>query len=105
MRNLFVNSPWSVVRCHVILGTMLFGWLAAIHSCPAQEAPGQDKKPGAAPAKPATGATGATLQERMNKMMGEGKGGSTGGISQMMGQMGGQPAKPSQAAEPTLEEM
>jgi hypothetical protein len=96
---------------------MLFGWLITIRSSPAQEAPAagqekpaQDKKPGASQAKPNTG-TG--MMERMGKMMGEKGGamGGQGGMQQMMGRMGGgmgmmgQPAKPGQSTEPTLEEM
>src|SRR5205823_10488997 len=96
MRSLFVSSPWSAVRCDLISGAILFGWLAATQSCPAQEAPAQsqEKKPAAATEKP--GASGQA--------------GPGGTMSQMRGMMGGrmgmgQPAKPAQASEPTLEEM
>src|SRR2546425_7897496 len=96
MRSLFVRSPWYTGRCDLISGAILFGWLATTQSCLAQEAPSQsqEKKPAAATEKP--GASGQA--------------GPGGMMSQMRGMMGGrmgmgQPAKPAQASEPTLEEM
>src|SRR5438093_8809315 len=96
MRSLLVRRPRYTVRCDLISGAILFGWLATTQSCPAQEAPAQsqEKKPAAATEK-----QGASGQGRPEGMM-----------SQMRGMMGGrmgmgQPAKPAQAAEPTLEEM
>src|SRR6266446_958868 len=100
MRSLTVRSPWSLVRCNPILGAILLAWLVTVQSCPAQEAPaaGPDKKPATAPPQGGGGTAGNT-----GKMMGEMRG-RMGGM--MGGRMGmGQPAKPAQALEPTLEEM
>src|SRR5207249_8626150 len=96
MRSLLIRRPRYTVRCDLISGAILFGWLATTQSCLAQEAPSQsqEKKPAAATEKPGT--SGQAVREGM--------------MSQMRGMMGGrmgmgQPAKPAQASEPTLEEM
>src|SRR6266446_4052252 len=97
MRSLTVRSPWSLVRCNPILGAILLAWLVTVQSCPAQEAPaaGPDKKPATAPAQ--GNGPGGNISNMMGQMRGK-MGGS-------MGKMMGQPGKPSQSAEPTLEEM
>src|SRR5436190_21623412 len=97
MRSLFVRSPWSVVRCGLISAAILLAWLVTTQTCLAQEAPSQsqEKKPAAATEKPGT--SGQAVREGMMSRM---RGTMGGGMGMM-----GQPAKPGQTAEPTLEEM
>ena len=89
MRSLCIRSPWSIVRCGLLWGAIAFTWLMTIHSSPAQQdsateqsvAPVQEKKSPAGPESRMSGRRGGSMGERL-----------------------AQPAKPAQAAEPTLEE-